>query len=145
MRRSTLSILPGPRQASADPFLNHCPFELGENPHHLEHGLAAWRRRVEPLLMQVEIDLERVDFRQEDNEVLQRTTETIDRPCHDDIEFSSRGIAAQPIERWPGVAALGAADAVILVNLDDLAAYALDDLPQLTLLIGRRLVEGTHS
>ena len=61
---------------------------------------------------------------------------------HDDIELPSAGVAAQRIECRPLVAALGAADAVILVDLDDLAAHASRDLPKLPLLVGRRLVNG---
>jgi hypothetical protein len=50
----------GPLKASANPFLNNRAFELGKNPEHLKHGLARRRSRIETLLMQKEIDAERV-------------------------------------------------------------------------------------
>ena len=53
------------------------------------------------------------------------------------VEFPSRGITAQFVERWPLVAALGATDAVVPVDLDDLTAHAAGDLAQFTLLVGR--------
>src|SRR5262249_28895288 len=43
------------------------------------------------------------------------------------------------------VAAFGAADAVVPVDLDDLAAHATSDLAQLTLLIGRSLFDGADA
>src|SRR5215469_8566508 len=45
-----------PGEPSLDPLLDHGAFELGEGPHHLEHGPACRGGRVEALLMQVEID-----------------------------------------------------------------------------------------
>jgi hypothetical protein len=44
------------------------------------------------------------------------------------------------VDRRPLVAALGAADPVILVDLDDIAAHAAGDLAQFVFLIGRGLV-----
>jgi hypothetical protein len=46
------------------------------------------------------------------------------------------GVSAQRFEARSPVAALGAADAVILVHLGDLAADAACDLAQLALLVG---------
>jgi hypothetical protein len=60
-------------------------------------------------------------------------------------KFPSRGVTAQLVERWPLVAALGAADAVVPVNLDDLAAHAAGDLAQFTLLVGRGLVDSGNA
>ena len=51
-------------------------------------------------------------------------------------------VAAQRIEARALIAALGAADAVVLVDLDDIAAHAAGDLAQLALLIGRGLIDG---
>ncbi len=78
---------------------------------------------------------------QEADKVLQGAAEPIDRPGHDDIEFpgAQRPYAAH---RKPAACpALCAADPVILVDLDDLPAGTLGDLPQLALLIGRGLVD----
>jgi hypothetical protein len=44
-------------QARQYPLPNHGALELGKNAHHLEHGSAAWGRGVQPLLMQVQINL----------------------------------------------------------------------------------------
>ena len=55
----------GPLKASANTFLNNRAFELGKNPEHLKHGLACRRGRIETLLMQKEIDAERVKLGQE--------------------------------------------------------------------------------
>ena len=45
------------------------------------------------------------------------------------------------IERWALVLALGAADAVILVDVYDLPAGPVGDLAQLAFLVSRGLVE----
>jgi hypothetical protein len=58
-----LSFAHGSAQPRADPFLNHRPLELGEHTHHLEKRLAGGCRGVEALLVQVQINLERVDVR----------------------------------------------------------------------------------
>jgi hypothetical protein len=47
----------------------------------------------------------------------------------------------QGIERWPLVLALGAADAVILVDVNDLPAGALCNLPQFAVLVSGGLIE----
>jgi hypothetical protein len=52
----------GATEAGADALLDHGALELGEHPHHLKHRFAGWRRGVEALLVQVEVDLERVDL-----------------------------------------------------------------------------------
>jgi hypothetical protein len=55
----------GPLKASADALLNDRAFELGKNAEHLKHGLACWRGRIEALLMQKQVDAERVKLGQE--------------------------------------------------------------------------------
>jgi len=52
-----------------------------------------------------------------------------------------RGIPAQAIEGRALIPPLGAADAVILVDLDDLAAHAGGNVAKLALLIGGRLID----
>jgi hypothetical protein len=51
-----LALTPGPRQASAHALLDHRSLKLGKDAQHLKHGLAAWCRGVQALLMQEEID-----------------------------------------------------------------------------------------
>jgi len=68
--------------------LDHGALELGKHTHHLKHRLARRRRRVEPLLMQEQVDAEGMQLRQEgDHQVLQAAAEPIDRPGHDHVEF----------------------------------------------------------
>src|SRR3954465_12759897 len=64
------------------------------------------------------------------------TTDT----CHHYVEFSSRGSAAQRVKGRTLIAALRAADTVIFVDLDDIAAHAAGDLAQLAFLVGRGLI-----
>jgi hypothetical protein len=52
----------GPFQASADSFLDHGALELGKYTHHLKHGFAGRRGGVDPLLMQIQIDPQRVQL-----------------------------------------------------------------------------------
>ena len=56
------SLALGPGKASADPFLDHGLLKLRENAHHLKHGLSGRRRGVEALLVQIEVDLQRMDL-----------------------------------------------------------------------------------
>src|SRR4029453_10002196 len=81
-----------------------------------------------------------MQFRQEGDQVLQAAAEPIDRPDHDHVEIPARCSAAQRVEGRALVATFGAADTVILVDLDDIATHTIGDLAQLALLIGRGLV-----
>ena len=73
------------------------------------------------------------------------TAQPIDAPGHDHVELPLGRIATERIERRAPVPAPGAADAVILVDLDDLTAHAARDLAQLALLIGRGLFDGADT
>jgi hypothetical protein len=53
-----------------------------------------------------------------------------------------RRFTAQPIERRALIATIGTADAMILVDVDDIAAHAASDLAQLAFLVGRGLLQG---
>jgi hypothetical protein len=117
------TLTPGPREASTDSFRNHRPLEFGKHAHHLKHRLAGGRRGVEALLAQEQVDVECVQLGQKTDQVLQAATQSVHRPRHDHFEFPSRGITAQLVERWPLVAAFGAADAVI-VKFENLTADA---------------------
>src|SRR5262249_23004713 len=66
---------------------DHCPLELAEHAHHLEHGLAGRRRRVQCLLMEVEINALGPQLVEEGDKVSQRTAKTVDRPGGDQIEI----------------------------------------------------------
>jgi hypothetical protein len=58
-------------QACTHALLYHCALELGENAHHLKHGLAGRRRGVEALLMQEQVDAQGMQLGQERHQVLQ--------------------------------------------------------------------------
>src|SRR5215469_14548742 len=77
--------------------------------------------------MQEQVDAQGVQLGQKANEVLQAAAEPIDRPRHHQIELALSGIAQQPIELRPLIPALSAADAVVLVDTDDLTAHAASD------------------
>src|SRR5262245_19189844 len=95
--------------------------------------------------MQEQIDPESVQLGQKADQVLQAATEPIDRPGHYHVKRAFGGVSAERIEAGSFVAALGAADAVILVDLDDLTARAGGDRAQLALLIGRRLIDSADA
>jgi len=58
-----LALCLRPSETGTDTLLNDRAFEFGENTQHLKHGLAAWGGRIDPLLVQEEIDASGVDFR----------------------------------------------------------------------------------
>jgi hypothetical protein len=68
----------GPGNAGAHPLDNHAPLELGKHTHHLKHGLAGRRRGVDALLMQGKVDAERVQLREEADQVLKRPRRSTD-------------------------------------------------------------------
>jgi hypothetical protein len=74
--------------------------------------------------MQEQIDAHGVQLGQEANQILKTTAETVNGPSHDDIELPLGGIPAQRIEGGAPISALGAADAVILVNPADFPSHA---------------------
>jgi hypothetical protein len=97
----------GPLKASANTFLDNRAFELGKNPKHLKHGLACRSGRIETLLMQKQIDAERVKLGQERHKVFQAAAKSIDVPGHHNVELALGGVPAQRIERRPSIAPLG--------------------------------------
>src|SRR5262249_60240691 len=86
-------------------------------------------------------DTDGMNLGKEGNRVLHGAAEPIDRPGHDDIDFPARSGLMQRVESGPLIPPFAAADPVILINLVDLPAGTLGDLPQLALLIGRGLVD----
>src|SRR5215472_13219087 len=134
------ALVLGAPKPGADSFCDHRPLKLGEHAKHLKHGLPARRRGVQALLMQEQINVQGMQLGQEGNKILQAAAEPIDAPSHDHVELALSGIAQKAIELRPLVPALSAADAVILVDTDDLAAHAAGNLAQLPLLVGRGLV-----
>ena len=92
--------------------------------------------------MQEEVDAKRVKLGKEADKVLKAAAEPIDRPGHHHVELALSSIPAKRIECRAFVTPFGAANAVVLVDFDDLAAHSGCNLLQFALLIGRRLVDG---
>jgi hypothetical protein len=82
-----------------------------------------------------------VNLAQEGDEILQRAPKPIDAPGHDDVKPTASRIPTQAVEGGALVATLGAADAVVRINLDDLVAQARSHRPKFLLLIVGGLVE----
>src|SRR5262249_51227912 len=85
---------------------------------------ACGRHGVEALLMQKQIDLQRMQFGKKADQVLKAAAEPIDAPGHDQIELPLGGVATQVIEFRAAVPALSAAYAMVPIDADDLAAPA---------------------
>jgi hypothetical protein len=81
-------------------------------------------------------------LRKESDQVLQRAPQPIDRPGHHHIELPAGGIFAERVEGRAFVPALGAADPLIAVDLDDVPTSPGRDGAQLALLILGRLAVG---
>jgi hypothetical protein len=137
-----LSLAPGPLEPGANPFLDHGSLELGEHTHHLIQRLARWGRRVETLLVEEQIDSQRVQLGEEADQILQATAEPINRPRHDDVELPLGSVPAHPLKLRALLPARGTAYAVIPVDVDDLAAHAASDLAQFAFLVGGGLLCG---
>jgi hypothetical protein len=82
-----------------------------------------------------------VKLGQERDKVLETSPQSVNRPGYDHVELALGSVTAERIERGPFVSLLGAADAMVLVDLHDLAAHAAGDLAQLAFLVGRCLVK----
>jgi hypothetical protein len=52
-----LPLAPRPREASLDPLDYNAALELRKDAEHLKHRLSGWGAGVEPLLVQVEINI----------------------------------------------------------------------------------------
>ena len=117
---------------------------LRSNSHHLKHRLTGWRAGIEALRLQEQVDACGVQFAQKGYQVLQTAAEAIDGPRHHHVELAPRGRLAERVEGRALVPPLGAADAVVFVDLHDLPPGALGHLPQLALLVGRCLIDGAH-
>jgi hypothetical protein len=85
-------------EAGFDALANHCPLELGEGAGHLKNELARRGRRVDGLLVEVEIDATRLEVLDCAQEVDQRTPEPVNRPGHDDVEPPPLGVLEHAVE-----------------------------------------------
>jgi len=125
--------------AGAHPGLDHAALELGKRTGDLEQQLAHRRGCVDVLLIEVKVNTGGFEVLDGAQEVNQRSPEPIDGKGHHDVEFAPAGILEHGIEAGPLVAALGAADALVLVGSDHIPATALCDLLELADLVLHRL------
>jgi hypothetical protein len=131
---------PGPRQPGLGPFYDHCPFEIAEDRKHAEQRSTGGRAGIEALLMQIEFATARLELGKEANEVLKRSTEPVDGPSRDHIDFAPCDCAAQSVEARSLFATFGAADAFVAVCGDNVPTMALCGFEQFALLVGDGLL-----
>src|SRR6266700_5996921 len=89
--------------------------------------------------MEVEVDLQGMQLGQERDQVLQRTAQSINRPRHDDVELAPGRGLAHGVESGSPISTLGAADALVAIDVEDLAAQSVGDLPARALLVLGRM------
>jgi len=65
-----LALRSGPLQTRFDPLLYHSPLELREDPGHLEESFACGRGRVDPLLVEAQMDALGMDLVEKAHQVL---------------------------------------------------------------------------
>lgn len=129
-------------KARHDPLPDHGPLEFGEDAEHLEHHPAAGRRGIEPLLVQIQIDVLRLGFVQEGDQIGKAAAEAVYAPGHDLFEV----LAGDPFEHGivarAFVPAFGTRDAFIGVDGDDDPALAVGDRVQFLKLVLDSLAVG---
>jgi hypothetical protein len=130
-----LALSPRTLESGPNPLANHCPLELGEHATHLEHGLAGHGRGVDALSVQVQIDALGLQIGQQDNELLQRSSQSIDGPGHHQIDLPPDDRVVEPIVSRSLIPTLRTADAMVNVLGVDVPIHALGDSPQLLELV----------
>jgi hypothetical protein len=133
------ALFHGPLEPRIDAVTDHAAFEFSECSRDLKHEATRGGRRVDRLLIEVQVDaimLERLDGAEQ---VDQRTAQPVDSPGHHDVKSTPLGILEQLVKAGPGLAALRAADAGVSVLLDDFPASALGNPMQFAQLVFNRL------
>src|SRR5215510_11831947 len=123
------------REPCLDALTDHRALEFAKCSCDLEEQLASGRGRVEVLLLQIEIHTYRLEMLDGAEKVNQRPPKPIDRPGHHHIETPPTGVVEHRVKPRALISALGATDAGVSVNLHDLPAAALRDLPELANLV----------
>src|SRR5689334_3405260 len=101
------ALVPRAGNAGHDAFLQNRPLEFCKHASDLKHGLAHGSGGVESLGMQIQVDLEGMDFGEEIAQIGDRSAQAINAPGHNDIEFPARGGLAEGIELRALIAPLG--------------------------------------
>src|SRR5262245_775146 len=133
------------RQPRLDALTDHRALEFAKCSCDLEEQLASGRGRVEVLLLQIQIHTYCLEMLDGAEKVDQRPPEPIDRPGHHHIETPPTGVVEHRVKPWALISPLGATDAGVSVNLHDLPAAALRDLPELPNLVFDRLAVSAHT
>jgi hypothetical protein len=87
------------------------------------------------LLVQVKADALVSEFSHERHQLLQAASDAVYRPGGDHVELAVCGVLAEPVECRALISALGAANAVVRVDLDDVPATLLRNALKLDTLI----------
>lgn len=143
LQHGTSAALAGrPAKASHNALPDHRPLEFGEDAEHLEHHPARRCAGVQPLLVQVEIDVLRMGFIQEGDQIGKAATEAIDAPGHDLFEVAPGDPFEHGIIAGAFVPPLGTRDAFVGMDGDDDPALTLGNGVQFLKLVLYRLAVG---
>ena len=81
-----------PVHAGASPFDQHAAFELGKDASHLKHGASRGGSRIEPLLVNKEVDLEGAQLLHQGDKASERAAEPGNIPGHQHVELAARSV-----------------------------------------------------
>jgi hypothetical protein len=99
-----------------DPLSDHRPLEFRKGTGDSEHELPHWRGRIDSLLIQVQVDANRLKVLDGAQQVDQRSSEPVDCPGHGHIELPAARFLKQEIKAGPIGATFRATDTGIVVS-----------------------------
>jgi hypothetical protein len=134
----TFDLILGALQPGIDARADHRPLELGEGTRDLKPQLASRRRRVDALLIKIQIDAARLEVLNCADQIDQRSPEPINCPGHHHVEFASARLLQHAVKARPLVPDLSPTDAGVPVNRDYFPAAALGNLAELADLVLNR-------
>src|SRR5262249_19633082 len=114
---------------------DHGALEFRECAGYLEEQPAHRCGGVDVLLVQIQIDAGRLKVLDGAKQIDEGPPHAIDGPSHNDVELPTARVVEHGIERRALVAAFGARDALVCIDLYHLPATALCDLPEASGLI----------
>jgi hypothetical protein len=121
---------------------DNCPFQFRENPAHCKHGAARRASGINTLLLQKQVDVQRLKIGYESEEVFEITRKPVDAPRSHEIELPPGSGRAQCLKRWTCLSPFCAREAGVRIDLDDLPARPVSDRPKFPFLIFHRLAGG---
>src|SRR5258705_1964523 len=133
---------PSASKPSIDPLPNDSPLELGKHAKHLKHRFASSRRSIESLLVEEQTDALVMKALEYAEQVGERSSEPIHRPRRDHFKLFRVHRLHHGVKPGALIPALSAADASILVDLDNLPTGSLCHRLQLAALIVGVLLRG---